>query len=216
MPAHSFSPVAGFYDALANIVFGRNLQEAQAANMQAMADNLRILIIGGGSGWILQQVLQNTQNSCLVYLEASGSMLQKTEERIKHRTLGNQIEYRFGTEADIKQAEKFDLIITNFFLDLFSPVYLQPILDKLHDALAPDGKWLITDFVMPISGKLAQLRAKLLFKSMYLFFRLTCGISATTLPYWENKLKSMSLVKTNSSYFYHGLIKTIVFSKSVA
>ncbi|PIQ22025.1 MAG: SAM-dependent methyltransferase, partial [Cytophagales bacterium CG18_big_fil_WC_8_21_14_2_50_42_9] len=182
MPAHSFSPVAGFYDTLAHFVFGRNLQEAQAANLQSMADNIRILIIGGGTGWILQQVLQNTQNSSIVYLEASGSMLKKTEERIGQITLSNQIEYRLGTEADIKQAENFDLLITNFFLDLFSPVYLQSILNKLDDALAPDGKWLITDFVMPISGKLAHLRAMLLFKSMYLFFRLTCGISATTLP----------------------------------
>ena len=216
MPAHSFSPVAGFYDALARIVFGRKLQEAQAANLNYIADNSRLLIIGGGSGWILQQVLFRICHSRIVYLEASGSMLRKSEKRNKHNLFSNTVEYRLGTEADIYPSEQFDIIIANFFLDLFSPSYLDPIAEKLYSALAPGGKWLITDFVPPVTNFLPAWRAYILYKSMYLFFRVTCGISATTLPDWENNLKPYPLEKINSAYFYHGLIKSVVFRNAVA
>jgi len=153
MPAHSFSPVANFYDVLAQIVFGNKLQEAQAANLRYISDNSRILIIGGGSGWILQQVIQHTQHSTIVYLEASDSMLRKSEEKIINQNKNNKIEYRLGTEENIGGQETFDIIIANFFLDLFSPAYLIIILEKLNCALAPAGKWLITDFVQPRTGK---------------------------------------------------------------
>jgi len=215
MPAHSFSPIAGFYDVLAEIVFGRKLQEAQAANLRYISDYSRILIIGGGSGWILQQVLKHTQHSSIVYLEASDSMLRKSEE-INKLILNNKIEYRLGTEENIGVQEKYDLIIANFFLDLFSPVYLIPILEKLYKALAPSAKLLITDFVLPDTSNSPKWRTQVLFKSMYLFFRLTCNISAAALPYWDKYLKSFSLTEINSAYFYHGLVKTIALSKSVA
>ena len=216
MPAHSFSPVAGFYDMLAQIVFGRKLQEAQMANLIYIADNSRILIIGGGSGWILQQVLQKTRHSSIVYLEASASMISKTEKQIKNLININSIEYRLGTEETIETHEKFDFIIVNFFLDLFCPTYLTPISEKLFKSLTPTGRWLITDFVQPANTGLPKCRAQILYKSMYLFFRVTCGISASALPDWENNLKRLPLEKINSAYFYHGLIKTIAYRKSSA
>jgi len=215
MPAHSFSPVANFYDVLAQIVFGNKLQEAQAANLRYISDNSRILIIGGGSGWILQQVIQHTQHSTIVYLEASDSMLRKSEEKIINQNKNNKIEYRLGTEENIGGQETFDIIIANFFLDLFSPAYLIIILEKLNCALAPAGKWLITDFVQPRTGKFPPWLAQVLFKSMYVFFRLTCGISAAALPDWENYLKPFSYAEINSAYFYHGLVKSMVLGKSL-
>jgi len=216
MPAHSFSPVACFYDVLAQMVFGNKLQEAQTANLRYLSDNSRILIIGGGSGWILQQVLQHTQHSTIVYLEASDTMLRKSERKINNQNKNNKIEYRLGTEENIGAQEKFDFIITNFFLDLFSPAYLIPILEKLNNALVPAGKWLITDFVHPRTSKFPQWQAQVLFKSMYLFFRLTCGISAAALPDWENYLEPFSYSVINSGYFYHGLVKSLVLGKSLS
>ena len=49
---------------------------------------------------------------------------------------------------------------------------------------------------------------------MYLFFRITCNISATALPNWENLLQSYSLKSGESWYFYHGLIKSVVLQKT--
>ena len=214
MPNHSFSPVAAIYDFLSHLVFGRKLQEAQAANLIYVKDNSRILIIGGGSGWILQQVLQTTQNSIIIYLEVSASMLQKARKRNQKISSTNLIEYRLGTEDAIGQEEQFDLIIANFFFDLFSPDYLKGVMLKLCNALAPSGSFLITDFVLPEESTKAKWQFELLFKSMYLFFRLTCGISATSLPDWEKYLRQFSLIEVKSRYFYHHLIKSTVFQKN--
>jgi len=214
MPDHSFSPVAAIYDSLARLVFGRKLQEAQAANLIYIKDNSRILIIGGGSGWILQQVLKATQNSKIIYLEASSNMLQQTKKRNQNISFNNKIEYRLGTEDSIEKEEKFDFIVANFFFDLFSPDYLKMIMLKLYNALAPTGSFLITDFILPVNSK-AKWRSRLLLKSMYLFFRITCGISAASLPDWENYLRQFPLVELKSRYFYYGLIKSTIFQKSI-
>jgi SAM-dependent methyltransferase len=214
MPAHSFSLVAPFYDLLSRGVFGPALYRSQEQYLDLVPAGARVLLIGGGTGQILPALLKHTASREIVFLEASDKMLAKARKNAPTQQEACRVIFRLGTEADIGPEEKFDVILTYFFLDLFSPALLNQITHRLHQALVPGGLWLVSDFVKPPGPGLRQAAAACLFRSMYLFFRLTCGISAATLPDWQRVLARHGLIPAKSCYFYSGLIQAAAYQKA--
>lgn len=214
MPAHSFSLVAPFYDQLSQMVFGRSLYRSQLVHLDLIPAGARVLLIGGGTGRILPALLQQTACREVVFLEASEKMLTKARELVAGHAQASRVVFRLGTEEDLEPGERFDVILTFFFLDLFSPALLEGIARRLLGALAPGGWWLASDFVRPGGPRLRRAGAALLFSAMYLFFRLTCGLSATTLPDWQALLARLGLKSVKSCYFYHGLIRAVACQKA--
>lgn len=216
MPSHSFDIVAPVYDSLAKLIFGSAITQAQLVNLEMVPAKAKILVIGGGTGWFLLELLQNTNCSRVVYVEASKKMLYQARQLLISK-YGQECktEFRLGNENNITPAEKYDVVITNFFLDLFAPAPLQYITDKLYTALTPGGYWFITDFIKPDATSWKKIWSSVLLRGMYIFFRVTCQISATTLPDWEHLLKQYSLKGRKSGYFYYGLIKSVVLQKEL-
>jgi tRNA (cmo5U34)-methyltransferase len=213
MPAYSFNPVAPIYDQLSRLVFDGAIDQSQVRYLDLIPGGSRVLLIGGGTGRVLVDLLQQADCREVVFLEASNKMIAKARERVAgHRNAGSVV-FRLGTEADISPAEKFDVILTFFFLDLFSPVLLHQVTGQLNRALVPGGWWLISDFIPPRGSLLRRMGATLLFNSMYLFFRVTCGISASRLPDWRGLLGSLGLKPAKSCNYYHGLIQAAAYQK---
>ncbi|WP_051359824.1 class I SAM-dependent methyltransferase [Adhaeribacter aquaticus] len=214
MNAPQFNEVAPFYDALARLVFGQEIIKAQQAFLGNISQEAKILIIGGGTGNILKEITRRNTKADILFLEASSKMLQKAKKVIPPPDYTGRIEFRLGTEKSISEEEKFKVVLTPFFLDLFAAKPLQEITDILYNALVPGGYWLVTDFVYPSGAVHKKVWAAVLFSSMYLFFRITCNITATKLPAWENHLKQYHLIPLQIRYFYNGLIKTELLQKN--
>ncbi len=180
----NFNPIAPIYDALAALVFGQSLRRAQAHFSVNIPPEATILILGGGTGWLLEAVLTGCQPRQVVYLEPSGQMLTLAKRRVARlllaQRLAQRVEFRCGTQAAIGPHEQFDVIMTPFVLDLFlSTTLQQAVLPQLWRAMHPQGLLLATDFDRPkTTGQ------RWLLWLMYRFFRLTTGIEARQLPDW--------------------------------
>jgi hypothetical protein len=79
--------------------------------------------------------------------------------------------------------------------------------------LQPGGFWLAADFVQTPGTGIFQIRNRILLKTMYLFFRVVSRIQAVSLPDWQNILAAYSLVPQKTAYFYHDMIKSIIYQK---
>jgi ubiquinone/menaquinone biosynthesis C-methylase UbiE len=187
-----FNRIAPIYDALAFAVFGRGLQRAQAVFLNKISVDASVLIVGGGTGWLLEEVLRTCQPKRVLYLEASAQMLARASRRmVRHSVLGS-VEFRVGTETSLKPAERFDVILTPFVLDLFTEKTLRArFIPQVLNTLNPGGLWLVTDFVQP-----RRSWQKLLLWIMIRFFRLTAGIETQTLANWQQLLAEAGLVRT--------------------
>lgn len=175
--------MAPVYDALSRVVFGRSLQAAQTLFLPKIPSDSTILIVGGGTGSLLMEVLVHCAPKHVLFLEASAQMLARARRRVQSHPLAGcplagRVEFRHGTEADVRPGETFSVVMLPFVLDLLPENDLkQTFLPSLIRATAPGGVWLVTDFVN--SPKPAH---RLILKTMYLFFRLVSGIRATRLP----------------------------------
>lgn len=214
LPDAGFDRIAAFYDALAQLVFGQALRRAQRAALTGLpAGAPTVLVIGGGSGWVLGELLRARPRARILYVEASPVMLQKSRASLQRLapTQAAQVEFRLGTEAAIAPAETFDAIVTFFFLDLFEPQRLRAVLNQLHTARRPGAAWLVADFCPP-----TRLWQRLLVGTMYRFFRLTTGISGRQLPDLPAAMHGLGLQRRLAGTFYGQLLEAAVYTTAAS
>ena len=201
-----FDRVAWCYDTLAALVFGptlRNTQRAALAGLPASAP--QVLILGGGTGWVLTEVLRRRPAAAVLYLEASPRMLARARARLVPGQLA-QVEFRHGTQAALAPGETFDAILTFFVLDCIATPALPAALDRLHAALRPDGRWLLADFRPARRGWRRWLLA-----AMFGFFRITTQLRAHELPDFAAALTARGLRAETKGQFYGGATEAVVF-----
>lgn len=201
--SNNFDRVAIIYDALVKIVYGKSVKMAQLHFLNEIPEQGNVLILGGGTGWFLVEFLRVRPLCKVWYVEASRKMLWLS----KKKTFAPQsITFIQGTEASISKEMKFDVIITNFYLDLFEPASLKGIIQKIKPLLAKNGLWLISDFAD--QGKIWQ---RFLLKLMYTFFQQVCKIEASSLPPWHQCLHKGNLISIRSKLFYKGFIQSSAY-----
>jgi ubiquinone/menaquinone biosynthesis C-methylase UbiE len=201
----TFNWLAGSYDSIVKIIFGNALDSAQAAYLKDIPPNSNVLILGGGTGWNLVELIRINPSARVWYIEASSSMIKSAKKKIKATYPQAQIYFIHGTENSIPETA-FDAVITNFFLDLFSPITLGKVIRKIKPFLSTNAVWLVSDFIS--QDKYWQ---KALLKLMYFFFQKTCGIESSQLPQWESELSNAGLKEMRSKMFFRSFIKSAVF-----
>jgi tRNA (cmo5U34)-methyltransferase len=200
-----FNWISGIYDSLTRIIFGKSFREAQIVFLRDIHPNASVLILGGGTGWILKALLEINPGCEVQYIEASSKMLERSRRQISS-TDSARVKFILGTEKDIDPAMKFDAVITNFFLDLFSHS-LTNVIQRIRLSLARDAIWIVTDFVD--GGK--RWHGWML-RMMYGFFRITTGIEATQLPHYEKQVLATGIKKSKEKFFFGSFIKSAVYS----
>lgn len=212
LPDSGFDYVATFYDPLARLVYGRALHQAQQTALQALpAGAPAVLVIGGGTGWVLGEILARRPAARVLYLEASPRMLARSREFLQRQwpTHAAQVEFRLGTEAALQPTEQFDAVLTFFFLDLFELNRLRQLISRLNEARRAAGPWLFADFAAPQKWWQRGLLA-----AMYGFFGLTTGISARRRPPIEAELKRLGLERQVLGQFFGGMVEAAVYKEA--
>jgi ubiquinone/menaquinone biosynthesis C-methylase UbiE len=203
-----FNRIAPYYDFLKRVVFGRAIADSQAAFLGNVRQGSKLLIIGGGSGEmlpVLKKIVTASSGFAIWYVEASSEMITLAAKRESPAN----INFIHGTEEALPEKVMFDVVITNFFLDLFPYDKGTEICGKIGRRIYPGGLWLVSDFVN--EGKWWQ---RALLWIMYRFFAITCKIEATGLPAWESQLLAVGMKDEIHKSFYGGFIKSALYEKS--
>lgn len=210
LPGGNFDWVAPVYDAMAFVVFGRKLQQAQTVFLDLIPDGSSVLIVGGGTGWLLEQLMESCKPNRVLYLETSGQMVARASRRMIGKALLGSVEFRVGDENALRPDEQFDVLMTPFLLDLFTEATLQTqLIPKLLHALAHTGRWIVTDFVQP-----AVWWQKALLWTMIRFFRFTAGIETRKLANWQELLQTARLINIARKPQVGGMASAEVWTRS--
>jgi tRNA (cmo5U34)-methyltransferase len=195
-----FDKIAPLYDKLARLVYGRAIVDAQVCFLDRIPCGADILIVGGGTGWLLTEIQKGQPDCTVCYVEASSEMILRA--RARKSTL--PVHFISGTHRDIP-VKKYDVIVTNFFLDVFSDDELKEVLDLLKNRIQPHGLWFVSDFV---DGSGWQ---KALLTIMYAFFKIVSGLGVNKLPAWKKSLSASGLKPIARLFFWRGFIESLVY-----
>ncbi|MGI4867648.1 MAG: class I SAM-dependent methyltransferase [Janthinobacterium lividum] len=207
-----FSPVARVYDWLASLVFGRAQRRAQLAALGAglplAGPAPSVLVLGGGPGWVLTELLRQCPAARVLYLETSAAMLGQARARLARYApaAAAQVEFRQGSERALQPGEQFEAVVTFFVLDCFTLEELPGAMACLQAARRPGAPWLVADFRPPRRWWQAAL-----LRTMYLFFRISVGLRARQLPPWPAALTQMGASSIYQSDYYRGFITSQVW-----
>lgn len=202
MKVNDFDSIAWSYDFIARLVFGRSIKKSQLRYLNLVTPHSRVLVLGGGTGWILS-ALDSLQTAMhITYIDASGNMIKASKKREPFKHL--KVQYIQGTQADIPDGA-FDVVITNYFLDVFNKDQLPEVIKTIDGAIAKEGIWIVTDFVN------AGWWQNMLVKTMYIFFRWVTNLSGSQLLSFEHYLNNIDREKVKAQRFHHDMIEAAVY-----
>ncbi len=79
---NNYDTVAFCYDRLSRLIYGKTQVNAQTALLPFISNGSRILIAGGGTGWILDEINKTHPSGLeIVYIERSAKMLLRSKKR---------------------------------------------------------------------------------------------------------------------------------------
>jgi ubiquinone/menaquinone biosynthesis C-methylase UbiE len=207
---NNYDPVARYYDLLTQLVFGQTEIDAQVGLLRFVEAGSRLLIVGGGTGWILEKIEALCPPGLLItYVEPSAVMMALARKR---KWGGNRVSFvplpveRFVTD------ERFDCILTGFLFDNFRQEKAAQVVRELDGLLVGGGHWLFADLYY--SPKVGPWWQGWLLRSMYWSARLICGVEANRLPDMEGVFGAVGYAVVCTSVYYRGFIRSVVYRKS--
>jgi SAM-dependent methyltransferase len=238
---NNYDIIARRYDFLSRLVFRQAQVRAQVQLLAYLDDGERILIVGGGTGWILEALTAARPSGLkITYVEISANMLALAARRNYGR---NEVifvhapveEFVTGEPAAAKLApdglaasgelpagklatgglaagRSYDSILTGFLFDNFSPEHASEAFQALDGLLKKGGAWLFTDFIY--QKGLGGIWQRLLLQTMYLFFRLVCRVEAKQLTDMAPFFARADYREIRAAYHYGGLIKAVAYRKT--
>lgn len=206
--ATNYDKIATNYDLISRLVFGKTVVNAQVCLLKYIPADSNILIAGGGTGWILEELSKVHSNSLKIdYVESSLQMIRLSQKR---NCESNEVNFINLPAENFSTEKKYDIILTPFFFDNFQAEKIQYIFLKLDSFLKDDGAWLYVDFVY--DEKKGRLWQRLLLKIMYFFFRVTSHIETQQLVDMDTFFNPLYKKVVEISH-YHNFVKSIVYKK---
>jgi ubiquinone/menaquinone biosynthesis C-methylase UbiE len=204
----SFDTLAPHYRWMEGVLAGRKLQICRTAFLSAIEAPQRALLLGEGNGRFLVEFAKRFPAADVVCLDASESMLIHAKRAMMKG--GFSVAQVKFVHADLFEwkapSEKFDLIVTNFFLDCFDEERLRHAVQKISDSAAPRASLLLADFCEPPRGW-RKWRARWILASMYLFFRFATKLPAKKLIVPDALLRQYRFELVDQKKFDWGLLR---------
>ena len=206
---NNYDKVAYHYDWLSKAVFYRSLEHAQVNLLKYVPAGSQVLIVGGGTGWILEKLAGiHARGLSVTYVEISGNMIIRSQKRDYKQ---NEVSFIHLPVEEFIPDHDYDVVITPFLFDNFSAERAQQVFRQLHTSLRPGGWWLFADFA--IDKQKSHIWQKLLLKIMYTFFRLLCNVEAKSLFDMNLCFNQEKYAAIHRKYFYFGFIQSVAWKK---
>lgn len=187
-------------------MFGKQLDLASSFQLAEITKPARILVVGGGSGTILQHF---TPEHIVDYVEPSSNMVAYA----KSQPFDCTINFHQRTFQEFETNHKYDVFVFPFFLDMFNADDLEIIFRKVKNLINAEGQIIISDFTSEYSR--LSVFQKLLLKSIFVFFRITSNHRLFEIINIQPLLYKIDFQLVKEKTFVSGMVVASVWKSSV-
>ncbi len=209
-----YGRLAGVYRWLEYAAFGRTLQKAREAGLDRLAGAKHILVLGAGDGRVLPPLLDTLPEAMIDSIDCEPEFIERARALIEPHPSAGRVQF---LQADVRlwqpPSERYDAVVTQFFLDCFPEPDLGQIVTKVAGSLRLEGTWLFTDFAIPRDGPYARWRARMIVGALCGFFRWQANHPLRSLPPMDAALEKAGFVSRWDTCFSRGLIRASILMR---
>jgi ubiquinone/menaquinone biosynthesis C-methylase UbiE len=155
MASVNYNRVAWIYEALGYIYSGRQIYAAKVSQVAEMRPRDKVLYVGVGPGD--DALLAARHKAEVTCIDLAPGMLRQAAARMSRERL--RAEFICGDVMQHQRVGYYDVVVVNFFLNVFSEPAMRQMLAYLATLARPGGKLLISDFMAPqgnVASRFAQ------------------------------------------------------------
>lgn len=207
---NNYDRIAANYDRLSRMIFGKAIIRAQQSLLPLLESPARVLIVGGGTGWILEEIARVCPSGLTIdYVEISSNMLDLARKR---NYQDNQVKFVHAGIEDYTAPAAYDVVMTPFLFDNFGRERAQTVFQKLNNTLKNGGLWLFTDF--HIDKGMNRVWQQALLRSMYIFFKNISHVEADQLPDMQALFTAYNFGIISETFHFGRFIHSVAYGKS--
>jgi len=214
----SFDLLAPHYLWMERLLAGNLLQRCRTAYLP-LREARSVLILGPGRGLFLDELLNSNPDAAITCIDSSARMLEETRKRVVQS--GADPGRVKLIHADALQTgpqhcpgAPFDVIVSHFFLDCFKAEQIDQLVERVVRLSTPDVTWLLADFAIPPAG-FWRLRARLILRLAYTFFRITTDITTRELATPDPSLQRNGFRLLQRRNYEHGLLHSDLWQRQL-
>lgn len=206
-----FDRITAVYDVLTRFASFNQINKSQLAFLSQLSTQSSCLILGGGTGYFLQELLETNATIHITYVDASEKMIAYSKKRIA-KVLPNalhRVDFVCTRVEDIS-FETYDCIVCNYFLDLFEDAEVDALIQTFKIHMNKNALLYVTDFSIP-ETKLLAWTTKIGLKILYAFFKWTTYLPTKQLPSIQKIINQNGFDCVNSKLFLKGILYCAVY-----
>ncbi|QDV45162.1 ubiquinone/menaquinone biosynthesis methyltransferase [Stieleria neptunia] len=201
-----YDRLATVYRGLEICLFGNALHRARLALLDQLPRAERALVLGDGTGQLLEQLCITQPDCRITTVDQSRQMLNHQQRRVERIGALERVEF---VQTDARSysvpVDQYDLLVAAFFLDCFTERELDDELPRFLAGLRDGGIFYFVDFVWPPPGWRRRQAAAYQWL-MHRFFRWQTGLPNRRLVDLDAALARQTLVLHHSADRIHPMM----------
>lgn len=211
-----YDRIAFVYDFIAKIFSFNQINRSQLGFLSHLSAQQTCLIIGGGTGYFLQKLLEQNKTIRVTYVDASEKMIAFAQERIRKNNPSALKRVTFICKrVEDFEFEMYDVIVCNYFLDLFENSYVDKLVATFKRQLNSSGLLYVTDFDVPEQKGALRWCTESGLKILYVIHRQVTQIHAYRLPAIQQSMMEHGFVVMHSKKYLKGILKCCLYKMDV-
>jgi len=180
-----YGSVAWFYEHLSFLYSAGRIRQAKLSQVGELQPGNKVLYVGMGAGE--DAVIAARHGGNLTCIDLAPEMIARTRRKFEEAHISAEL--ICGDVMAHDRTGSYDVVIANFFLNIFDEAVMKDVLTHLVSLLKPGGKLLIADFA-PIERGSALRRV-----THSAYYGLAIGF------YWALRLEPLHPIYDYSYYF---------------
>jgi ubiquinone/menaquinone biosynthesis C-methylase UbiE len=213
----NYDRLARLYDKTAHFYSGGQIHALKTAQAHELRPGERVLYAGVGSGE--DAVIAAARPIELTILDASPGMIEQASQSIATAGRIGSVEILCSDVLQHDRQDYYDVIVANFFLNIFSEDDMIVVLGHLAKMLKPGGRLMIGDFSHPRGSLFERTTQRFYYLLSMTSFWLLGGTTLHPIYDYQRfigdaELRSVSVRQFKVSAVFPASFETIVATKN--
>ncbi|MEQ5836950.1 class I SAM-dependent methyltransferase [Marinobacter sp. NFXS9] len=189
------------YDFLSNLYSGKSIHRCKTAmlDIETIQPGTRVLFAGVGHG--RDAIRAAELGAEVTVVDLSATMLRKFAEAQQKEAPGLNINTIHSDIMKIDETGQYDMVVANFFLNVFDEDMMVTVLEHLISLARDDGRVVVGDFSYPTGNPLARLFKKLYWYGAVFTFWLLANNAFHKIYNYPEHMQRLGLKITDKKHF---------------